>query len=67
MAGNGMCVINPAPATASSATHSAEKTPASGVRAPASWFSPERVKEPADSVPDSHGPIRLDNPCARTS
>ena len=36
IAGKGMWVIKPAPATASSATQSAEKTPASGVRAPAS-------------------------------
>ncbi|MCY1417347.1 hypothetical protein D9M71_328790 [compost metagenome] len=67
IAGSGICVISSLPASASTATHSAENTPASGELAPASRFSPERVKEPADSVPENHGPIRLDSPCARTS
>ncbi|BCQ58295.1 hypothetical protein PBOI14_00450 [Pseudomonas sp. Boi14] len=36
MAGIGIWAISPAPATANSATHSAENTPARGEQAPAS-------------------------------
>ncbi|MNI27317.1 hypothetical protein D3C73_810490 [compost metagenome] len=67
MAGIGMCAISWAPKMANSATHTAEKIPASGEQAPASKLRPERVKEPADRDPEKNAPTMFDKPWARTS